>query len=105
MLLLTKKVLEGFKKQGYTGDKEPKDIKIIVKFFGGSFRWYCYEYDPENRIYQAFCNLGDDQMAECGPVSQDELESLRFPPFSSSIERDKYFGDHTLDEVMDFKVR
>ena len=106
MKLLTKEILDAFKKQGYTENKKPEDIKIIVKFFGGSsFSCYCYEYDPVDRIYQAFCNLGDDQMAECGSLNQDQLESVTFPPFNLGVERDMYFGEHTLDEVMNFKVR
>jgi len=102
MKLLTKEVLEGFKKQGDTSQKQAKDIKIIVKFFGGgACSWYCYEYDPKDRIYQAFVNLGDPQMAECGSVSQDELEALKFPQFGLSVERDMYFDDYTLQEVID----
>lgn len=101
MKLLTKEILDAFKKQGDTSQKEAKDIKIVVKFFGGgACSWYCYEYDPKNRIYQAFVNLGDPQMAECGSVSQDELESVKFR-FGLGIERDMYFGDHTLQEVID----
>ena len=106
MKLLTKEILEAFKKQGYTGNKKPEDVKIIVKFFGGgAFSWYCYEYDSVDRIYMAFCNLGDDQNAECGSLSQDELESIKFPPFNLGVERDMYFGNHTLKEVVDFEVR
>lgn len=102
MKLLTKEVLDGFKKQGDTSQMQPKDIKIIVKFFGGgACSWYCYEYDPKERIYWCFANLGDPQMAECGTLSQDELESIKFPPFGLGVERDMYFGDHTLQEVID----
>ena len=102
MKLLTKKILEAFKKQGDTSNMKVKDIKIIVKFFGGgACSWYCYEYHPKDRIYWCFANLGDSQMAECGTLSQDELEAITFPPFGLPVERDMYFGDHTLQEVID----
>jgi hypothetical protein len=102
MKLLTKGILDNFKKQGDTSQKQASDIKIIVKFFGGgACSWYCYEYDPKSRIYEAFVNLGNYAFAECGSVSQDELESIKFRPLGLSVERDMYFGDHTLQEVID----
>ena len=103
MKILTKEILNKFKKQGYTGDKQAKDIKIILKLFGGPrSSWYLYEYDENTRIFYGYCNpMGDSYMAECGPVSLDELLSIKFPPFGLPIERDMYFGfDHTLEEVM-----
>lgn len=103
MKLLTKEILEAFKKQGYTGDKKPEDIKIILKLFNpsGAGTWYCYEYEPENRIFWCYANLGNSTFAECGTVSLDELESIKFPPFGLGVERDMHFGKHTLKEVMD----
>jgi hypothetical protein len=102
MKLLTKEILEAFKKQGSTAHKKPEDIKIIVKYFNpaGAGTWYCYEYDPKDRIFWCFANLGDPMFAECGTLSLDELESITLP-LGLSIERDLHFGKHTLKEVMD----
>lgn len=106
MKLLTKEILDAFKKQGDTSNKKASDIKIVVKYFNstGAGTWYCYEYDPENKIFMCFANLIGDDCAECGSLSLKELESLRLP-FGLTIERDLYFGKHTLQEVIDFKVR
>jgi hypothetical protein len=102
MKLLTKDILNKFKKQGYTGEKEIEDITVICKFFNpcGAGTWYCYEYDEEYKEFMAFCNLGDPQMAELGRVSLTELESLKCPPFGLPIERDKYFSPKPLNEIM-----
>ena len=102
MKILTKEIETAFKKQGYTGDKETKDIKIILKLFNptGVGTWYLYEKEDED-IYWAFANLGDSEMAECGTVSISELMSLRLP-FGLKIERDMYFKPFSmsLEEVI-----
>jgi hypothetical protein len=60
MKILTKEIIAAFKKQGYTGDKSTKDIKVILKIFNptGGQTWYLYEQEDED-IYWAFVNLGD----------------------------------------------
>jgi len=102
MKLLTKEIIKEFEKQGYTGNKDPKDIKITCKFFNpaGAGTWYCYEYDPKDKIFWCYADLGDPVFAECGTVSLEELENIKLP-FGLGIERDLYFGEHTLKEVMD----
>lgn len=103
MKLLTQEILNEFKKQGYTGDKKDEDIRIIVKFFNplGVQTWYCYEYDPKDKIFMCYANLGDPRFAECGSLSLAELESIKLP-LGMTIERDMYFGfNHTLKEVQD----
>jgi hypothetical protein len=91
MKLITKKIEQAFEKQGYCGNKSMKDIKIVLKLFGGgAFTWYLYE-KVDDDIYMAFVNLGDPEMAEIGTVSMSELEGIKFPPFELGIERDMYF--------------
>lgn len=99
MELITTEVLKAFEKQGYTGDKEPKDIKIVVKLFNpvGAGTWYLYEREDED-IYWGFVNLGDPEMSECGTVSMTELKEYKgwlglgierdisFEPLSRSLE-------------------
>ena len=102
MKLLTKEILDKFEKQGYTGDKDPKDIKIILKLFNpvGSQSWYVYEKETDD-IYWAFVNLGDPINAECGTISMNEIKSIKVL-MGLGIERDMYFGfNHTLQEVID----
>jgi len=104
MKLITKELEMKFAKQGDTSMKDAKDIKIIAKYFNpfGQGTWYCFEYDPEDKIFVAFVNLIGPEFAEIGNVSLNELQELVIPPLGLGIERDLYFGyDHTLEEIMD----
>jgi hypothetical protein len=91
MMILTKEVLNAFAKQGKTGNKSMKDIKIVLKLFNpcGAGTWYLYEKEDDD-IFWGFVNLGDVDCAECGTVSMSELMSLRLP-FGLHIERDMHF--------------
>jgi hypothetical protein len=91
MKILTKEILNAFEKQGYCGDKEMQDIKIVLKLFNpcGAGTWYLYEKEDED-TYWCFANLGDPQNAEIGTVSMNELMSLRLP-MGLKIERDMNF--------------
>ncbi len=104
MKILTKEILNAFAKQGYTGNKQAKDIKIIMKLFNptGAGTWYLYERIDDD-IYMCFANLGDPEMAECGSVSMSELMAFRSKLFGLGIERDMYFKpmSMSLQEVMD----
>lgn len=106
MKLLTKEILKAFEKQGDTDNKKPEDIKIIAKFFypRGAATWFATEYDPETRCFFGYVTLGDPENAELGPFSLEELESFR-DNWGLKIERDLYFGEHTLREVMDKRGR
>lgn len=88
----------------YTNDgKDPKGVRVIVKFFNpcGAGTWYGTEYDPENRLFFGWAKITD---GELGYFSLDELETLSLP-FGLSIERDLYWNDQTsLQDVMDGKV-
>ena len=103
MKLITKAIEAAFQKQGYTGNSETKDIKIVVKLFNptGVGTWYLYEKLDED-VYMAFVNLGDSMYAECGTVSMQELMSLRLP-FGLTVERDIHFKplSRTLKDVID----
>jgi hypothetical protein len=103
MKILTSQILKAFAKQGYTGNKDPKDIKIVMKLFNpcGGQTWYLYEKEDDD-IYWGFVNLGDSDMAECGTVSMSELMSLKLP-FGLKIERDLSFDplSISLQEVID----
>lgn len=100
MKLITKEIEAAFKAQGDTSRKKHKDIKIICKLFNpmGAGTWCLYE-DLGDGIYMCFANLNDPLYAECGTVSLDELKHLQLP-LGMSIERDQYFGEHTLADVI-----
>lgn len=103
MKIITKEIEQAFAKQGYTGNKSAKDIKIVLKLFNptGAGTWYIYEKEDED-IYMAFVNLGDPEMAECGRVSMQELMEFK-GRFGLGIERDMHFKplSMTLKEVQD----
>jgi len=102
MKILTKAILDAFTKQGYTGNKSAKDIKIVMKMFNptGAGTWYLYEKEDED-IYMAFVNLGDVECAECGSVSMSELLAYK-GRFGLGIERDMHFEplSMSLEDVM-----
>jgi hypothetical protein len=102
MKIITKEIEKAFAKQGYTGDKSAKDIKIVMKLFNpcGGGTWYLYEKENED-VYWGYVNLGDIDNAECGTVSMSELMNYR-GRFGLGIERDKFFEplSISLEEVM-----
>jgi hypothetical protein len=102
MKLMTKELEEAFTQQGDTSEKDPKDIKILAKFFNpmGRQKWYATEYDPESRIFFGFVSLFGDYNDELGTFSLDELEAVELP-LGLKLERDLHFGEHTLAEVLD----
>ncbi len=102
MKLLTKELLEKFKKQGDTSNKNADEIGIIAKFFNptGVGTWFVAEYDPVDRIFFGYANLGDPEMAELGSFSLNELQQFK-GRFGLGIERDLFFKNKTLKEVMD----
>jgi len=106
MKILTKEIEQAFAKQGYTGNKSAKDIKIVMKLFNptGAGTWYLYEKEDED-IYMAFANLGDPINAECGRVSMQELMAFR-GRFGLKIERDMHFKplSKTLHEVKEIVI-
>ena len=103
MKLLTVELIKLFPRL-YETERKPKDqVKIIAKFFHplSAATWYATEYDPEERLFFGFVNLGDPLYAELGYFSLDELESVTVKGLS--IERDLHFGEHYLSEVIEGK--
>jgi len=100
--IITAAIAAAFAKQGDTSEKEAKDIKIILKLFGGPMTVYIYDQDwsdPEKDGYWAFVDLGDPICAECGYVSLSELMALKIPPFGLPLEHDRFYEGETLAEV------
>jgi len=100
MKLMTKELEKLFPPLYATEEKDPKDIKIIAKFFTpwSNWTWYATEYDPQKRIFFGYVRGLENEL---GYFSLDELESCR-GPLGLEIERDLYFGfNHTLAEAME----
>ena len=96
MELLTKELREKFPPLRATEGKKPEDIKIIAKFFDptGSWTWYPVEFEKDT--FFGYVRGFENEM---GYFSLKELESIT-GQFGLGIERDLYFGKHTLAEVM-----
>lgn len=102
MLLLTKQIVKNFERQGRCDTKKPEDIKIIVKFFNptGIGNWYATEWDPKTGLFFGFVSLFNDHNDELGSFSLAELEEYK-GAMGLGIERDMYFGDYTLKDIME----
>jgi hypothetical protein len=101
MKLLTKEILNNFKRQGDTSKMEAEQVKVIVKFFNpvGIGTWYATEYNEDEKMFFGYVSLFGDHNDELGYFSLEELESIK-GQFGLGIERDMYFRKHTLKEVM-----
>ena len=102
MKLMTKELEKTFPSIHSNEEKDPKDVLIIAKFFcpWGNWTWYATEYDPETGRFFGFVRGDFDEL---GYFSLQELESVR-GPFGLGIERDLFFGVHTLAEAMEKRI-
>ena len=102
MKLMTKELEQSFPSIYSNEEKDPKDVLIIAKFFcpWGHWTWYATEYDPETGRFFGFVRGDFDEL---GYFSLQELESVR-GPFGLGIERDLFFGVHTLAEAMEKRI-
>lgn len=99
MQLLTKGLLQRFEKIGRQEDS--KDPLVIAKFFNptGAGTWYATEYDPETKEFFGYVSIFGDWNDEWGSFSLEELENYR-GKFSLGIERDLYFDEKRISEVV-----
>lgn len=98
--LLTKDIEKKLPALRSQDGKDPKDVRVIVKFFNpyGAGTWYATEFDPADRLFFGYAKITD---GELGYFSLDELASVR-GPFGLGIERDLYWDDKTtLQAVLD----
>jgi len=95
--LLTKELEKLLPPIGSTDGRNPADVKVPVKFFSpySNWTWYCYEYDPKERI---FFGLVRGFELEFGEVSLDELEAavkLMQSGVLQLVERDAHWDPNT----------
>jgi len=102
MQLMTKELEKTFPPIYANEEKEPKDVLIIAKFFSpwSNWTWYATELDQESGQFFGYVRGIENEL---GYFSLQELESVS-GPFGLGIERDLYFGDHTLAEVMEKRI-
>lgn len=114
MKLLTKELLNRFKKIGCQDGKDPL---VICKFFHpcSPATWYATEYYPEEKSFFGYVSLFGDHCDEWGYFSLEELESLRGGKIELinndtgikttiiaphlGVERDLYFTEKRFSEL------
>ena len=101
-LLVTKELERALPPLYANEEKAATDVKIVVKFFSpySGATWYATEYSPEERLFFGYAELFPGE-GELGYFSLDELEKVTVFGGVPAIERDCYFGDHNLKEVLD----
>ena len=110
MKLLTKALEARLPKLGATEDVPLPEKRIVCKFFylGSSWSWYVLEGERQPDGDVLFFGLVAGLERELGYFSLRELESLRLSGTVDgkrlgvipAVERDQYFGNHTLGEVL-----
>ena len=99
MKLLTKEIEKKLPPFSTNNDKKPEDIQIIVKFFHAysNWTWYAIEGQREGDDF-IFYGYVRGIENELGDFALSELKRIKIRGIG--IERDMYFGKHTLAEVM-----
>jgi len=120
MKLLTKEIINKMPMTTEEINGKIEDAPIIVKFFGGSsyslyvIAAYAWIGDEEVKL----SDIGDRevidinfygyvtglQFDEWGYTTLGQLKGIKFPPFGLGIERDMYFGKHTVKEIINKEV-
>lgn len=98
MKLLTKELRRKLPSLYTNEEKKAENVQVIVKFFDpcSQWTWYATEFDGKDSFFGYVRGLEN----ELGYFSLFELESIT-NGLGLGIERDRYFGKHTLKEVME----
>jgi hypothetical protein len=87
MKLLTKAIKTKLEKNF----QNQNDDDVVLKLFGGSScTWLITQIEPDGDIMWGLADIGMG-CCEYGTISLSELESVKFPPFSLGVERDRFF--------------
>ena len=97
MKLLTKEIINEFKRVGSQAQVE--DPIVIVKFFNptGIGTWYATEYNEDEQMFSGYVSLYGDHNDEWGYFSLEELQNFR-GRFGLGIERDIHSGFKPISE-------
>lgn len=101
MKLLTNEIKKKLPKLGTMDGKDPETIPIVVKFFSpyNGWKWYVIEGEEVEDGDWEFFGMVHGFEKELGYFRLSELESAvrgKLP----LVERDMYYGDHKLSEVL-----
>jgi len=104
MLLLTEKLKKELPKLYANEGKSSEEVKVIAKFFypAGRFTWYVTEGEKRGDndwIFFGYVKGNTPQDDELGYFTLSQLSSSGNMLFQ--VERDKFFGKHTLKEVIE----
>jgi len=104
MKLLTAEIIKKLPALGSQDGKDSKTVPIIIKFFHAYTNWVHYVLEgsktPEGDW--EFFGLVRGLENELGYFTLSELESVKI--HGLGIERDMYFGNHTLAEAMEKRI-
>ena len=102
MKLLTAEIIQKLPKLYSQDGKDPKDVKIVVKFFTpwSNWTWFVSEGEEQPHGDWLFFGMVHGFEKELGYFTLSEIESIK-GPMGLKIERDKYYGEHTLADVME----
>lgn len=103
MKLITKELAARFAEIGE--QRDVKDPIVVAKFFYtfSAATWWAIAYYPEENICFGYVTgLLED---EYGYFSIDELENTKLPPFGLTIERDLWFEECKMSDVLSGKVK
>ena len=100
MQLMTKEIVQKLPKIRSTGDSDPSDIDVVVKFFTpwSNWTWYATEGEKMEDGDWIFYGLVEGFETELGQWRLSDLQSIT-GPLGLKIERDKGFTGK-LSEVM-----
>ena len=103
MKLMTKEIEKKLPALYANENNKPEDTPIVVKFFDayGNWAWYATEGEKQEDGDWLFFGWVFGTDPELGYFTLNELASLQLVPGVPRIERDMYFGEHMLSEVME----
>jgi hypothetical protein len=103
MNLLTEEIKAKLPAIGAMDGKDPKTVPIIAKFFSPftGWTWYATEGSKSGDDFEFF-GLVRGFEAELGYFCLSELDIKRHG--IPVVERDLYFGDHTLAEALEKQI-
>lgn len=97
MKLLTKEIINEFKKVG--SQEQVEDPIVIARFFNpaGIGTWYATEFDEDEQMFFGYVSLFGDHNDEWGYFSLEELQNFR-GRFNLGIERDLHSKPRKISE-------
>lgn len=101
-LLITKEIERALERgpKPFSSESDADDAKVIVKFFSpySNWTWYVTSGVKQDNGDWYLYGLVKGFESEIGPFMLSELDAAVGPGGAPAVERDCYFGDHTLGE-------